>query len=51
MVVGIFVIITEHSSVRSGKTGITGTVVSLIITFWIAMDVFPFPSSKTQFII
>ena len=45
--VGIVATITLHSPVRLGKfvTLGEGTPVSSIITFWVCMLVFPFPSS------
>ena len=42
--------VTVHSSVKSAKgvASATGAVMSFIITFWVCVLVFPFPSSYVQ---
>ena len=40
-----------HCALMSGKTGVIGAVVSFIITFCFVVAIFPFPSSKIQFIV
>ncbi|MNE03708.1 hypothetical protein D3C87_985820 [compost metagenome] len=39
---------TEHCACTSARTGTAGGVMSLMITFWFAVDMFPFPSSKVH---
>ncbi|MNK78926.1 hypothetical protein D3C87_985780 [compost metagenome] len=40
--------VAEHCSCISAKTGAIGAAVSLIMTFWFTVAIFPFPSSKLQ---
>ncbi|MNK78921.1 hypothetical protein D3C87_985730 [compost metagenome] len=47
-VVGIAKEATEHSAVTSASIGTIGAVISFIITFWSAVEMFPFPSSNVH---
>ena len=40
--------VVEHSAVTADKTGVTGSVISSMITVCGAVTTFPIPSSKVQ---
>ncbi len=45
------VAVAEHSPVTLVSTGTAGGVSSVMITFWLAVEILPLPSSKLQWII